>query len=187
MYWQRKEALKSALLNFRWKSAWNLESVRCCKEAGNLCDVTLVWDDGCLQCLPWKVKVVQIQLFQPTWVMLWRVFWKTKITNIYTRLPKAKADPEEGGMGQQRKSSPAICSWTQFPSNFFSRHVGLTTCLGSVLLCFNPLSCCLRFVTTLFVYLLNKHDSCWIPKVNFIVWNVVISWVNFNILEHLPE
>ena len=120
MYWQRKEALKSALLNFRWKSAWNLESVRCCKEAGNLCDVTLVWDDGCLQCLPWKVKVVQIQLFQPTWVMLWRVFWKTKITNIYTRLPKAKADPEEGGMGQQRKSSPANCSWTQFPSNFFS-------------------------------------------------------------------
>ena len=42
-------------------------------------------------------------LFQPTWVMLWRVFWKTKITNIYTRLPKAKADPEEGGMGQQEK------------------------------------------------------------------------------------
>ena len=51
----------------------------------------------------------------------------------------------------KRKSSPAICSWTQFPSNFFSRHVGLTTCLGPVHLCFNPLSCCLRCVTTLFV------------------------------------
>ena len=34
---------------------------------------------------------------------------------------------------------------------FFSRHVGLTTCLGPVHLCFNPLSCCLRCVTTLFV------------------------------------
>ena len=35
------------------------------------------------------------QSFQPTWVMLWQVFWKTKIANIHKRLPKAKADPEE--------------------------------------------------------------------------------------------
>ena len=40
-------------------------------------------------------------------------------------------------------------------------HVGATTCLGPVhFMCFNPLSCCLRYVTTVFVFVLNKHDYC---------------------------
>ena len=41
------------------------------------------------------MKVVQIQFFQPALVILWPVFWNTKIANIYKRLPKAKANPEE--------------------------------------------------------------------------------------------
>ena len=88
-------------IKFRWKSAQNLESFRCFKEAGNLCDVTLAWDDGCLQCLPWKVKVVQIIFFNPTWVMLWQVFWNTKIANI-NRSSKGKGRSWRSGSVEEK-------------------------------------------------------------------------------------
>ena len=29
----------------------------------------------------WKLKVLWIQFLQPTWVMIWQVFWETRIVN----------------------------------------------------------------------------------------------------------
>ena len=40
---------------------------------------------------------------------------------------------------------------------------------ASALICFNPLSCCLRCMTTLFILFINKHDFCWL-RINFTVW-----------------
>ena len=140
MCWQGEEALKSALVLFRWKSTQHQEPVRCCEEAGNFSDVTLAWEDDCLQDFPWKVKVMKDLLFQPTWMTLWRVFWKMKNIQISERFPKASSNSwrsisVDGGKrllksglfsskqkekwDSMRKSSLAISSWTQFLSDFF--------------------------------------------------------------------
>ena len=104
-------------------------------------------------------------LFQPTWVMLWRVFWKTKITNIYTRLPKAKADPEEGGMGQQEKILTSNLQLNPISFQFFSlvmwdsQHVwGQCTCALTLYLV-----ACAVWQPCLF-YILNKQDFCCFQK-----------------------
>ena len=66
-----------------------------------------------------------------------------------------------------------------------SCHVGAPTCLGPVhTMCFNPLSCCLRFMTTLFILFLNKHDFyyIYIPQKPTDTWND-IKWH----VAHLPH
>ena len=138
---------------FRWKSTQHQEPVRCCEEAGNLSDVTLAWRDDCLQDFLWKVKVMKGLLFQPAWMTLWRVFWKMKNIHVSERFPKASSNSwrsisVDGGKcllksglfsskqkekwDSKRKSSIAICGWTQCFSCSFFCHVGITTCPGPV-------------------------------------------------------